>query len=405
MNTKLLRSYINEYKRQFSSIHKNEIYKWQAIKQFQDNWDISAYDFYSMLQNSLLLSENLLDSGNYFPKRMLLKNTEKSQNEIRTLFKNLFNEEDDLYKRIAQFQKNFKKISDTNFPNLENDFQDHRAIMVYLNLRNPEFYYLYKFTMFKDSAAKLQFDYKPIVGRQDNIGQYITMCNLINYEIKRDQELLKLHKARISNDCYYDINLHILTQDLIYAVARYLDVSTQSVAVENKKYIPASIIKTSKLQTKDESIDLEPKFINHLQNMIDAKKIGDLGEQWVFNYETNRLENAGKKKLAKDVEHISAKRGDGAGYDILSFEEDGSKRFIEVKTTKGNFYQTFYVTQNELKKSQIEKNNYYLYRVYNYDEKTDEAELMILNGDLSSLCVNPLSYKVILKKSVDKSQN
>ena len=48
-------------------IHKDEIYKWKAVKVFQDSWDIKAKNFYAMLDNALSESKNLLDSGQYFP--------------------------------------------------------------------------------------------------------------------------------------------------------------------------------------------------------------------------------------------------------------------------------------------------------------------------------------------------
>ena len=45
MNIELVKSYIEEYKRNFESVRNDEIYKWHAIKQFQDNFDINSKDF------------------------------------------------------------------------------------------------------------------------------------------------------------------------------------------------------------------------------------------------------------------------------------------------------------------------------------------------------------------------
>ena len=38
--------------------------------------------------------------------------------------------------------------------------------------------------------------------------------------------------------------------------------------------------------------------------------------------------------------------GDGAGYDILSFETDGTERFLEVKTTVGYERTPFFISPN-----------------------------------------------------------
>ena len=38
---------------------------------------------------------------------------------------------------------------------------------------------------------------------------------------------------------------------------------------------------------------------------------------------------------AEKIDWVSQRCGDGTGYDILSFEENDTARFIEVKTTNG----------------------------------------------------------------------
>ena len=89
MNIELVKSYIEEYKRNFEIVHNQEIYKWHAIKQFQDNFDINSKDFYSNVEISLSKSDNLLDSRLYYPKRMLLENIEESTEQVREMFQQL----------------------------------------------------------------------------------------------------------------------------------------------------------------------------------------------------------------------------------------------------------------------------------------------------------------------------
>ena len=55
-----LRSIISYYKKNIKDISLDEIYKIEAIKTFQQNWDINATDFYEMISNSLSKSKNLL---------------------------------------------------------------------------------------------------------------------------------------------------------------------------------------------------------------------------------------------------------------------------------------------------------------------------------------------------------
>lgn len=92
------------------------------------------------------------------------------------------------------------------------------------------------------------------------------------------------------------------------------------------------------------------------------------GERYVLNFERARLIHAGKPSLADGVEHTSVEEGDGAGYDIRSFEADGSDRFIEVKTTKGGIYTPLYLSRNELAVSHEMDVRYHLYRPFQFGE-------------------------------------
>lgn len=63
------------------------------------------------------------------------------------------------------------------------------------------------------------------------------------------------------------------------------------------------------------------------------RTLGLKGEEWVIRYEQQRLRDSGLSNLADQIEWTSQEKGDGTGYDIQSFNEDGSTRYIEVKTT------------------------------------------------------------------------
>lgn len=55
MNTQKVKNIIKLYKQHFEEIHKGEIYKWEAVKCFQDNWDIDAQLFPEMLDSALVM--------------------------------------------------------------------------------------------------------------------------------------------------------------------------------------------------------------------------------------------------------------------------------------------------------------------------------------------------------------
>ena len=45
INTEKLRSVLESYKKDFKRQWHEEKYKWEAVKHFQDHWDINASDF------------------------------------------------------------------------------------------------------------------------------------------------------------------------------------------------------------------------------------------------------------------------------------------------------------------------------------------------------------------------
>ena len=395
MNIEIVKKYIESYKSNFNDVSTRELYKWKAVKQFQDNWNIDADDFYSMLDNSLKKVSNLMDSGSYFPKKMLVLNSKKQPEKIRTLFRNLFNEEINLIDRIKSFKYEFILLNQSNFVGLK-DFQDDRAVVVYLSLRYPNQYYFYKFKMFKSFVEVINYPFKVKTGKLENVSQFINLCETLKPFLARDQTLLQLHNSRLTKDCFIDDSLNILTQDFIYASVKYLKIDETEI---NNNILPINVenIQSSELSVSPSHYNFNPSIIDHEAKNRTNKHIGNLGELFVMQYEIDKLRKANNPKLVKKVKHSAKDEGDGLGYDILSYDEFDNEMFIEVKTTKSRVNTTFYITRNELERSKKEKENYFIYRVFDFDETTLTGSLLIINGDTSNLCVEPINYKVTLK--------
>lgn len=121
------------------------------------------------------------------------------------------------------------------------------------------------------------------------------------------------------------------------------------------------------------------------------RSLGKEGELLVYEHEVQRLTASSRLDLAKKVEWTSQERGDGAGYDIASFEIDGRPRLIEVKTTNGMEATPFYLTENELSFSEERPEAFALLRVYNFAERPSAFELRPpLNAHLA---LTPTSYR------------
>ena len=130
--------------------------------------------------------------------------------------------------------------------------------------------------------------------------------------------------------------------------------------------------------------------INYLEREARNNALGLAGEQFVINFETARLIHAGRENLASRIIHVSQVRGDSSGFDILSFEQSGAERLIEVKTTKYGAHTPFFVSRNELEVSKAKSKSFCLYRVYEFRYR---PLIFILRGALSTTCsLDPSSY-------------
>ena len=138
---------------------------------------------------------------------------------------------------------------------------------------------------------------------------------------------------------------------------------------------------------KKKHIEKEPLFlpikINYLKREQNNRSLGEYGEQLVFDYEKWRLIKVGKEKLAESIEWVSKEKGDGLGYDILSKNNNGTDRFIEVKTTKLAKETPFYFSRTEWKFALSKDKDFFLYRVFNFNEM---PKIFIKRGNYESFC-------------------
>lgn len=127
----------------------------------------------------------------------------------------------------------------------------------------------------------------------------------------------------------------------------------------------------------------KPRKTNWLKREQSNRSLGEQGEEVVIQYERWRLIQAGKENLAEQVEWISKDQGDGAGFDILSRNDNGSDRYIEVKTTKLGETTPFYFTRNELAFSQENATAFFLYRLFKFNHSPN---LFIKHGSFDDIC-------------------
>lgn len=218
-----LKEVLVQYKKNFVATQwGNEKYKWEAVKWFQDNWDVNASDFAEMLSYSLEKTYNLLASQNNFPKGMIVGFAKASPEEVRAMFIALFDESQDVFERMNAFKLQSTVLLEKYGNGAAQHYQYENAISTYLWLRYPDKYYIYKFGEVKTVASELEADYRFKKGAYaDNIRNFLKFYDEISEVLKADAELVKLFQSQLTDTCYPDPELKTLTVDVGFYISRY----------------------------------------------------------------------------------------------------------------------------------------------------------------------------------------
>lgn len=404
--SKNITQYIKAYINNWDYINNLELYKWDAFKHFNEYF-YNGNDIFVKIKEGLAKTDNLLISLKYLPYDMLKTFASEKPKEVEILLNNLFDESISLKDRIIDFRKGCNELqkemalegySNWKGRNNVSTYQDARAMSVYLALRYPNKYYLYKYSVFYEFAKIIGYEIHNKNWAQRFI-EYLELCDEIKQELLKESTFISFYDSWLRMKEYKDEEYNLLVQDFVYAVAVHLNSSNLNKANKNKPLDKTcSQIEVGKYQS---FISQKIKTFKGIKNVDYAKNdalcrgLGLNGECWAMIYEKDRLQKLG---IQFEVQHSSIEKGDGLGYDILSVEEDGvTPRYIEVKTTTGSLSQAFYYSDNELSFSKMNDKNYYIYRIYNFKGATMQADLLILHGSLADLKGTPITYKASIK--------
>jgi len=139
-----------------------------------------------------------------------------------------------------------------------------------------------------------------------------------------------------------------------------------------------------------------PKRLRRLVQKFDPverdhrnRSLGKAGEKFVVDLERRQLTEADRSELARKVRWVAAEDGDGAGYDVSSFDLTGRERLLEVKTTNGPARTPFYLTRNECDVAAERPEDWLIYRVH-----------LFAKGPRIFAIAPPLEYAVNLRPEI-----
>ena len=301
-----LRPILAGYKTHFLRHWDDEKYKWEAVKYFQDHWDIEAEDFGEMFKSATDRTYNLLASGYAYPRQMMVYFAKADMEAVRQMFRDLFDESRDLAERVAAFQAASEEIrAKYDDGTWRNHYQNTNAISTYLWLMFPDKYYIYKYELFRDAATELSADYRPKRnGSVDTMIGGFAMYDEICAVVQQDEEIRKMLTNALTDSCYSDPAMRTATVDVGFYLSRFYLEKNKAAQEEDrwfpKDYTPGLSVEKWVELLQDSSVFTQ----NALQIMKRIKNYGGQATctQLSVKYgETKNFYNSGSSALAKRI--------------------------------------------------------------------------------------------------------
>ena len=229
-----LQEVIAAYKKYFPTHIGDEIYKWKAVKQFQDKWNIDAPDFIQMFWDATSLFDNLLASMNHYPRGMVKEMAEAEPETVRQMFRDLFDESQPLADRVNRFRAESDRIREQYWPE-KMHYQDFNSMSIYLWARYPDKYYIYKYSEVRATTRVLKSSFVVRKGA-DTAGllQAFQFFDLIREAAQKDHDIRPMLNSVLTSDCYRDENLNCVACDIVFFVSRFFEESQPAAPVEAK---------------------------------------------------------------------------------------------------------------------------------------------------------------------------
>lgn len=227
-----MKFYKDQYVEILNAGNLDETYKWEARENFQKYWNLDAENFKQMFDSSLQASSsNIWESMNFYPKKMLLHFIDIDENQVRDMFRTLFDEGRSLDERIEFFLNVCSELLDQFNSAREEDEQeakqhyhrDMRMIALYLSFRYPNKYFFYKYN--EVSSFLSHFFDKHISSRwspSEKYTFYLEYADKVRDLLNADVELISSYNHWLNRNEFKDQEQTLLTFDFIFQTAKMI---------------------------------------------------------------------------------------------------------------------------------------------------------------------------------------
>ena len=232
MNAENLHELIQRYEDDLENIYglkHYELFKWEAMKTWQDEWTKPADSFSSFAERFNAARKNFslfIDSSRMHPSTGVVKLWEREPDSIEHLFYNVLfaDAQGDVaavQSHMDDFIDGYEALRQKFFPGNWSYKQDRHSASVFLAMNDPGFNYVYKSSEALTMARYIDFRTSIGSGSSFSLPNYYMLCEEIVDALRQHPSLLEKHFNKLSEHCYRDDSLHLLAFDLMYCSRTY----------------------------------------------------------------------------------------------------------------------------------------------------------------------------------------
>lgn len=233
MNTDNLHELINRYEEHMDRLYDeehNELYKWKAVKSWQDAWNRPAGSLSSFGEKFACARQGfstIMDNSRMHPSTGVEKLWEKEPDQIEELFEQVLFAPDggDISLRqdhMDSFLEEYEALRQKYYPGNWSYKQDRHSASVFLAVNAPEENFVYKSREAQTMARYTEFGLTIGIGQDFRLENYYRMCEEIAAALREHESLLEKHfSCLVPSEHYRDESLHMLVFDLMYCCRTY----------------------------------------------------------------------------------------------------------------------------------------------------------------------------------------
>ncbi len=208
MQVEKIKDFIAQFKEYLKNKdNRHHLYLYDLLKCYDEHWGLAKEPLSEMIDKSINSQESrtLWKRANYDPKERMVKFAEINPDFVAQMFRGLYDESKSIDRRVDRFfyggEQMLQELRRTNPTSVVNNhFQDHSMVSLYLACAYPEKYAYYDKRSFIETLRLTKAaNFQTI----DDLPRFFKMLNTFDVFLKKDPEIFALHLMRLDGDHFY----------------------------------------------------------------------------------------------------------------------------------------------------------------------------------------------------------